>query len=168
MVKWDDLDFLDIAKRCNKFRSTCPPTQSICQLLGIHAQLIANSDIYLPQGEKVIFNQIINNQGDTVDMAAGIFNIKKKGNYLVNWSIAVEGCNTMPFVRFALCVGDAIHSSSAIPVTIGMVSGSALITADENTTLALVNDTSDTVRLQKLYPIANITIISAQGGILHA
>ena len=154
-----------IPKRCKSFRSTCPPKPPApvcdCQLSGIHAQLITGQDVYLGHGDEVIFNTIINNRGGAVDMSAGVFSIKKKANYLVNWSVAVEGCGAAPFVCFALKVGNTIHSSAAIPVTIGMLSGSAFVTADENTYLALVNNTHDTVRLQLLHPIANITIVSA-------
>ena len=93
-------------------------------------------------------------------MAAGVFNIKKKGSYLVTWSVAVEGCDTAPFANFALRIGGAVHSSTAFPVTIGKLSSSAFITVEENTSLALVNNTDDTVRLQLVHPIANITIVS--------
>ena len=151
-----------IPKRCTSFRNTCskPKPECACKLHGIQAQLISGTDRFLGQGDIVPFNRVISSYGSTVNCnPEGDFIIEKNGTYLVNWEVAVEGCDTVPFVRFALVMGDKVHSAAAIPVTIGMLSGSAFVIAVEKTSLALVNDTGDIVRLQAVEPMANITIV---------
>ena len=149
-----------IPKRCTSFRSTCRPQPGCnCRLTGIQAQLIADPDIYLAHGENVPFNTVISSRGDAVRHNSGIFVLGKSGTYLVNWNVAAEGCGSAPFVRFALLTDGEIHSAAAIPVTVGMLSGSAFVIAAENISLALVNDTNDRVRLQNVRPMANITIV---------
>ena len=149
-----------IPKRCTSFRNTCQPKPDCtCQLTGIQAQFIKSTDRYLGHGESIPFNKVINSHGDAIRYDnAGNFAIKK-GNYLVNWNVAVEGCDSSPVVRFALIVGGITHSAATIPITIGMLNGSAFITASEDTSVALVNGTNDIVRLQAVEPMANITIV---------
>ena len=150
-----------IPKRCTSFRNTCskPKPDCSCQLNGIQVQLISGTDRYLGHGDNVPFNRVISSLGDTVrHEPTGAFLLEKKGTYLVNWAVKVEGCDTSSSVRFALVVGGIIHSAAAIPVTIGMLSSSAFVIAMEKTSIVLVNDTNDTVRLQALEPMANITI----------
>jgi hypothetical protein len=131
----------------------------------MHAQLIQTTDVYLGQGERVGFNTVISDTGEAVQFInPGRFILAKTGGYLVNWSVAVEGCDTKPYVRFALAVDGRVHSAASMPVTIGMVSGSALVMAGENTEIALINDTNDTVRLQAVQPMANITVVTVEGG----
>jgi hypothetical protein len=124
--------------------------------------LADENDIIISQGENVVFNKIVESHGDLVDYNAGegVFRLRKEAAYLVNWSVAVEGCDTKPFVRFALKVDGRTHSDAAMPITIGMLSGSALVMAKKFTSLALTNDTDDRVRLQAVAPVANITIVS--------
>jgi hypothetical protein len=115
----------------------------------------------LEQGERVGFNTVISDTGEAVRyINPGRFILTKAGSYLVNWSVAVEGCDTKPYVRFALTADGRVHSAASMPVTIGMVSGSALVLAGENTEVTLINDTDDTVRLQAVQPMANITIVT--------
>ena len=151
--------------RCGAFRSTCPPKPpepGPCALTGIHVQLKTAADSLLEDGQPINFDTIVNQPGTTIEYnkATGIFTLTKEANYLVNWSIAVEGSNTSPFIRFALKVGGEIIGAAAVPISVGVISGSALVTAAPGTHLALINHTNDTIRLDAVTPIANLTIVS--------
>ena len=146
--------------RCGAMRSTCPPGPGPgcgCILAGIHAQLTNGENFILEDGDGVVFDKVLNQQGSAViyDPATGVFTLTQKANYLVNWSIAAEGSQTAPYVRFALQVNGAVNSGLTMPVSVGAGGGSALISAAPGTALRLINNTKDRVRLG---PEASITI----------
>jgi len=77
----------------------------------------------------------------------------------VNWSVAIEGSNVTPFIRFALQANDEVFGATALPISTGLISGSGLIVLKcTNTRISIINDTGDIVRLADVTPIANIVI----------
>jgi len=139
--------------------------------IGIQAQLLKMFNPFLSEGENVIFDTVLANTdcgcGCKRDCSCNInyrrdtgeFTIKKNGTYLVNWSVAIEGSHHTSFIRFALKVNNDIYGAVAIPISTGLISGSALVKLKRpNTTVSLINDTGNVVRLADITPIANIVI----------
>ena len=78
---------------------------------------------------------------------------------MLNWTVAIEGSDLTPFIRFALEVNGEVFSPIALPVSVGLISGSSLVVlAYTNTKVSLINNTGDTVRLADVAPIANLVI----------
>jgi len=141
--------------------------------VGIQAQLSQASNPFLKNGEKVIFDTILEKVGcgcsHSCDCCcdihyrknSGEFVIEKCGSFLVNWSVAIEGSDLTPYIRFALQVdNEKIYGASVIPISVGLVSGSSLVALKHpNTTISLINNTGDIVRLANVSPIANIVIM---------
>jgi len=160
-------------KSCN-----CRPKKICCcecvivnppELGGIQAQLAVAREVYLDDGQAVVFDKILHNPNRDInyDAVTGRFSLRKRGTYLINWDVAVEGSYYRPFVRFSLRVKNAIIGSSTLPVTVGQLSGTSLLTVKETPIeLSLINDTDDTVQLSRFTPVANITItkISSASG----
>jgi len=85
--------------------------------------------------------------------------LRERGNYLINWDVAVEGSYHRPFVRFSLLADNIVTDSSTLPVTVGQISGTSLLTVkNAPIELSLINDTDDIVQLSGFTPVANITI----------
>ena len=137
----------------------CPEGTVI--LAGLQAQRIAPYKEYLKDKEAVIFDSILDHSNSYIkyDCGTGTFRLKKCATYLINWTVSVEGSERVPFIRFALKINDKIYGPSAMPITVGQLTGSNLITTTWTpTTLQLINDTEDMVRLAPITPIANIVI----------
>ena len=151
--------------RCGNFISTCPPKPpepDPCALTGMQAQLINTANPLLQHGERVKFDTILSRQDTSVeyDPGTGLFTLTKEAGYLVNWNVSVHGSQFTPHIRLALQVDGVTHSAFTMPISVGVISGSALVAAKPGASLALVNDTNDTIRLDTTAPIANITIVA--------
>jgi len=97
------------------------------------------------------------------DNENGSIEIHKQGLYMIDWDIVVEGSSQEPFVRFGVEINGKVHASSTLPVTVGQLSGQALICVDRiPTTVRLVNNTGETVQLSKFTPIANFRIVAVE------
>jgi len=156
-------------------RCCCPKPQKPCkcrkkpqiycpcpsELGGIQAQLREADNLYLDDHEKVIFDIILRRSTPdiTYHAATGTFCLRKKGTYLINWDVAVEGSYYRPFVKFSLLANQVTIGSSTLPVTVGQLSGTSLLTVkNAPVEISLINDTNDTVQLSGFSPVANITI----------
>jgi len=134
----------------------CPP-----ELGGVQAQLRVANDVYLNDGQEVIFDIILRRsiRDITYSSATGRFCLRREGTYLINWDVAVEGSYYRPFIRFSLVADNTVIGSSTLPVTVGQLSGTNLLTVNHSPVeLALINDTDDTIQLSGFTPVANITI----------
>ena len=143
--------------RCRpKFCCPCPP-----ELRGVTAQLRVANEVYLEDGQEVIFDIILrrNTRDITYNSNSGRFCLREGSTYLINWDVAVEGSYYRPFVRFSLIAGGNVIGSSTMPVTVGQLSGTSLLTVTNSPIeLSLINDTDDIVGLSGFTPVANITI----------
>ena len=110
---------------CCKCATSNPP-----ELGGIQAQLDVATDVYLDDGQTVIFDKILRctTRDISYNPVKGIFCLRKRGTYLINWDVAVEGSYHRPFVRFSLLANDIVIGSSTLPVTVGQLSGTSLFT----------------------------------------
>jgi len=138
--------------------------------IGIQAQLTKVSDPFLYDGERLIFNKILDKSGCFCPdcncgcsiryrKKTGEFVLEKCGTYLVNWSVAVGGSRVTPYIRFALQVNNDIFCAVAFPVSVGLISGSSLVVLKhKDTSVSLINNTKDSIRLADVAPIANIVI----------
>ena len=143
--------------RCGTMGSTCPPKpEPFASVCGIHAQLNNTQGHLLEDGEKVLFDTFLFRQG--IEYDAGVFRLEKKAVYLVVWSVAADGSEATHHVRFALTVDGDIVAAPPTPISLGIISGSALFVAMAGAELALINHTNDTVRLGFVAPVANIVI----------
>jgi len=130
-------------------------------LQGIHAQLETASPIQLEHEDPVLFDKIIHNADNDIryDHQTGKFFLNTKATYLVNWDITVEGSYQSASVSFALLIDDQIQGISTLPISVGQLSGSSLITMKTSPAiLSLVNYTNDIIQLSRYTPVANITI----------
>jgi len=125
------------------------------------AQLRVADNVYLDDGEEIVFDIILsrNTRDITYNRATGRFCLRKKGTYLINWDVAVEGSYYRPFIRLALVADDTVIGSSTLPVTVGQLSGTSLLNVGNTPVeLSLINNTEDTIQLSGFAPVANITI----------
>jgi hypothetical protein len=124
-------------------------------------QLDHTDNLIVHDMEKIVFSELLNQQGTGINYSASIFTLVAPGDYLVNWQIALEGSEAAPFVRFALLVDGEAYGPSAYPASLGLISGSSLVTTQNpNTQVSLINFTGEAVRLAPITPIANIVINS--------
>jgi len=128
-------------------------------------QLTTVDDKHLPAGDPIIFNETLtdNSRFISYDFETGVIEIFKQGNYLIDWDVVIEGSSQEPKVSFGIEVNGEVKASSTLPVTVGQLSGQALIHVDQiTTTVRLINNTGETVQLSKFTPIANLRIISVE------
>jgi len=133
-------------------------------LEGIHAQLETASSMQLEHKEPVLFDKIIHNTDNNIcyNQQIGKFSLTTRTNYLINWDITVEGSYQSASISFALLVDNQIHGISTLPISVGQLTGTCLITVSKTPTcLSLVNYTNDTIQLSRFAPVANITIATA-------
>ena len=131
------------------------------QTVGIQTKLLSPENLYLNPNQVVVFDKVVNHIGRGIfyNQQTGIFTLSQTGNYLINWSVSVEGSDESPFVKFGLLVNGLIKDFDTIPVAVGHVTGSTLITvANKPAKVALVNHTGDIIQLSRYAPCANLTI----------
>jgi len=93
----------------------------------------------------------------------GVMEIHKQGTYLIDWNIVVEGSQEKPCVRFGVEVNGEVKASATLPVSVGQLSGQALINVCQiPTTVRLINDTNEIVQLSNSTPIANLRVVSVE------
>jgi len=140
----------------HQFRCPCSS-----ELGGVQAQLRVANDVYLKANQEVIFDIILrrNTRDITYNPKSGKFCLREGATYLINWDVAVEGSYHRPFIRFSLIANGTVVGSSTLPVTVGQLNGTSLLTAKRTPIeVSLVNDTDDTVQFSRFAPVANITI----------
>jgi len=150
-----------MCKRCPcRCRCSVTPVRSP-DLQGIHAQLEVASPTQLEHEEPVLFDKIIHNTDKDIlyDPQTGIFTLTTRATYLVNWDITIEGSYQSASVSFALLVDNQIQGISTLPISVGQLSGTCLVTVSKAPAfLSLLNYTNDTIQLSRFPPVANITI----------
>lgn len=132
-----------------------------CHIEGMSLQLIDNENLNLPAGCPIVFDQIIFKNSN--DMCChednGLIEIHRKGSYLVDWDVAIEGVSHCQFARFGIEVDGQVVASSCLPTRSGQLSGKAIICANTlPTTVRLINDTDHEIHLSCHSPIANLRI----------
>jgi hypothetical protein len=141
--------------------------EAAVNLAGTQAQLTnaPHLQICLNNKERVVFDTILKESEDIrYEKKTGIFKITTPGTYLVNWSVAVNGSHTSPYIRFALETDGEVYGPSACPVSLGVIGGTGLVTVLRvPSTLSLINDTGDVACLAQVMPAAGITITKAIG-----
>lgn len=147
------------SNRCN-YLSQCVAAEA--SRGGYQAQLISKSEeSHIHNGETVIFNSILNNSNKNIvyDTKTGEFVINKASNYFINWSVTFDGTDVNSYVIFALELNGKNYEVSAIPLVIGSVIGSSLITVTEiPARLSLKNVSGDIISFSSINPVANIVI----------
>ena len=135
--------------------STCS-----CVVTGIGAQLEIASPININHRDAIKFDKILNhsNQNIRYDQQSGTFHLPVAGTYQINWDISVEGSHHKSYIRFAILAGNKIQGESTLPLTVGQLSGTCLLTIENPTDVSLINNTEDIVQLSRYTPVANITI----------
>lgn len=75
-------------------------------------------------------------------------NLSLAGTYLVTYEIPCYSTAESPTIEFTLLLDGAAHSSTFMPLPIGVISASSIVTTTQaDTLLSIQNTTSDTVRL---------------------
>lgn len=131
------------------------------QAAGIQAKLLSPENFYLNPDQVVIFDKVLNHIGRGIfyDQQTGAFMLAQAGNYVINWSVTVEGSDESPFVKFGLLVNGTIKDFDTIPVSVGQITGSTLITVTNTPAkVALINHTGDIIQFSRYAPCANLTI----------
>jgi len=69
-------------------------------------QLIESPDVEVIQGGTILFNTLVNAEGDAISYNEenGIFTINQTGYYLVNWWVAADGATTNAGTNYSLNV----------------------------------------------------------------
>ena len=131
-----------------------------CQLLGIGTQLQTANQININNQDAIKFDKILHHTHKNIhyNPQTGIFHLTHAGNYQINWNVAVEGSNQKPYISFAILANQKIVGESTLPLTVGQLSGSCLLTVSQPVDIALINNTDDIVQLAKFAPVANLTI----------
>jgi len=158
---------------CNQIKNNnnCyhrPPIRPVepscnCKNVGIQAILQNTASLIIDENAPIIFDTVLTSVGRGIvyNQETGAFLIKQPGHYKVSWQIVVEGSNASRFINFGINVNDDLFSSLPMPVTAGTFGSDTLITTKTpNSTVTLVNNTGDTVRLSRHLPSANIVITS--------
>ena len=162
---------------CHCQRESRPKSHPSCrcahslELGGIQAQLRNAETAQLDNGEAILFDIIL--QRTSPDIAynkdTGKFTLCKKGTYLINWDVAVEGSYYQPYITIALTADNSIINAATIPVTIGQISSTAMVNVtEEPVVVSLINDTNDRIQLSRYTPVANITITKIISGCKEA
>ena len=136
-----------------------------CHIEGISLQLTSIDDRELPAEDPVVFDEILTNNSRfmSYDNETGVVEIFKHGNYLIDWDIIIEASSQETCVRFGIEVNGEVVATSALPVTVGQLSGQALIYVDQIPTMVrLINDSGETIQLSKCTPIANLRIVAVE------
>jgi len=131
--------------------------------IGIQASLSNTASQIVENTEAIVFDTIVNQVGDgiTYNNQTGDFTLIKPGNYKIDWQVIVDGANTTRYVNFGITLDDILQTNIPLPITTGLASGSSIIkTTRSNTILQLINNTTDSVRLSRHLPNANIVITS--------
>lgn len=142
--------------RCkNNKHSTCS-----CKTAGIQAQLETANPININHQDTIKFDKILNHSDQNINynQQTGIFHLPVTGTYQINWDISVEGSYQKPYIRFAILASNKIQGESTLPITVGQLSGTCLLTIKKPTDVSLINNTEDIVQLSRYTPVANITI----------
>ena len=142
-----------------------PERRCHCHFEGISLQLTTIEDKELPADEPVVFDEILTNNSRFIsyDDETGVIEIFKHGHYLIDWDIVIKGSSKERCVRFGIEVNGEVVASATLPVAVGQLSGHAFIQIDQTpTTIRLINDSGETVKLSKFTPIANLRIVSIE------
>jgi len=137
------------------------------ELGGIQAQLRSVDVGELENGLPIIFDIILKRTSPDIiyNKDNGKFTLCKSGTYHVNWDVAVEGSYFQPFVTLALTADDEIINAATLPITVGQLSSTAMVTVTDNPVdIALINNTNDVIQLSRYAPVANITITKITSG----
>jgi len=142
-----------------------PKPDKCCFPLGVGIQaILQNSEApIIEAGENIKFDTILHHVGGGIDYdeKAGIFTLKKPGNYRINWQVIIGGTHAKRFVSFGVKLDDNPYHTFPLPVTTGLLTSELILTTKKpNATITLFNDTEDRVRLSRHLPNANLVITS--------
>lgn len=112
----------------------------------IHAQ--KGSDEILAYGALINFAMTLNQDSDGVITnlsPTGVgFVLATPGTYLIHWEIPIISTESLDFADIAVLVNGAVYSVAHLPLPLGKVAGSALVTTtSENAVVTFQNLTSD-------------------------
>jgi len=164
---WWDEDFnqncCDPNCSCHKKEPCCPKPEKVCDCKGVGIQaILKNSEaVILENDDNVLFDTVLHQigHGFTYNDATGEFIIHKPGDYKISWGVIVGGANTTRFVNFGIKLNGKLYSESPLPVTAGQLSGDVILsTKRPRAIISLFNNTTDSVRLSRHLPSANLVI----------
>lgn len=112
---------------------------------GLQAQTTASANKLVPQGEAVVFDEIINDLGGIVSLnpATGVFTANAKCNVLVNYYVNINGAESDVNVSFSI---NGIKSTATYAVQ-GQMSGFALLHIEPWTSFSVINSSGQTILL---------------------
>ena len=150
--------------KCSTQKKPAPTpkkTTSCCGLGGIQAKLITPMTLFLEDGDALLFDLVMPHQNPYIQyqLGSGKFVLGKAGTYMVNWQVSVEGSSETPYVSFALMLDEVMADFATLPLTVGQLACSSLITVERPPAKVSINNyTKDTVYLSRFPPAANLTI----------
>ena len=143
------------------YHKPCPMVPS---LLGLQAQLEdCPLHFQLEDGQAVPFDTLTHRSAQDIHFVKNqsAFYLTKPGVYLINWQVSFTGSNISPSVGFAIQIDGELRHQFALPVSVGFISGSALLEVNRRSRLSLINNSGDVVALSNVLPTASITITRA-------
>ncbi|WP_101698540.1 hypothetical protein [Clostridium minihomine] len=110
--------------------------------------------------DNVLFDNIaLSDSNISYDDATGLVTFHSSGKYLINWWTTTQSSVSTTGAHFALKIDGGEPKIGASPIKTGEVVGCSIVTADEASTLSLVNDASD-FYLSAIVPVkAAMTIV---------
>ena len=135
------------------------PTPEVQPLGYMQARASAGVDPIFSMHDTIIaFQQIVDHDPDMIiQHAPDMFTLTEAGVYLVKWDIPVMATETSGSVNITLTLDGTSHTVSYMPLPIGVLSGSAIITADTaGKVLRLKNYSTSRIQIS---PYANISIV---------
>lgn len=139
------------------------PRGASVMIRGVEYQVQNRQAEGVDTGTNVLFDTVVNGQDLTIayNSGTGVFTIPRSGSFLVSWQVAIDGSSLGPSATFTLIESGAVSASipASIPVILGQISASALVTVSGSATLRLANSSGYTIYLADMPVQANITII---------
>ncbi len=112
----------------------------------LQLQKILNTPV--TTGSKLIFEEILNNNGDITYDQTGQFIINSPGIYVIDWWIATQSSSSNSALSFTLKSSLGLQYTSNSPIKIGIINGNTILEVDTvPTTIWLENSSNSTVYL---------------------
>lgn len=123
-------------------------------------QVIKNTGGNITSGDKVIFNEINNLNGNIYyDSSTGIITIYDNGIYAISWFVAIQTSQSSNGTLFSLKDGNGIDIIGNIPVKTGSCVGFAIVDAYPGMNLYLENNSGNIIYYASALPTkANLVV----------
>lgn len=158
-----------MAGRCCDCRQMINLIRRICQqeqTFGVSAKLTVGANNQVPNQNGLLFDTIaINNTSGRVAIVPSSdgsteFHLNKRGTYLINWNVAIDGTTENASVTFSLLVDGVTRANTSMPIVTGELSGTEIVVVTTSPVIIkVINNGGDIAQLANVPVQANLTIL---------